>query len=150
MADPFVPEDFDVPRELEIGELSLEPLRPEHNERDHQAWMTSIDHIHTLPGFRPGEWEWPTEMSLEQNLDDLERHAQDFEERVGFTYTVLDSDDVVGCIYIYPSDGPRFDADVRSWVRESHEESDVVVWEAISAWLEDSWPFTSFQYAPRD
>ena len=37
-------------------------------------------------------------MSLEENLGDLERHARDFDERMGFTYTVLDAgDDVVGC-----------------------------------------------------
>ena len=31
---------------------------------------------------------WPREMSLEENLG--ERHARDFDERMGFTYTVLD------------------------------------------------------------
>lgn len=149
MADPFVPSDFAVPRSLEIGGLRLEPLGPEHNERDHAAWMSSMDHIHTLPGFRPGEWEWPTEMTLEQNLDDLERHARDFEDRVGFTYSVLDGDQVVGCVYIYPGEQSGFDAHVRSWVRASHADHDVEVWEAVSVWLDDSWPFTSPLFAAR-
>ncbi len=149
MVDPFVPADFAVPLSLEIGGLHLEPLGPEHNERDHAAWMSNIDYIHTLPGFRPGEWEWPTEMTLERNLDDLERHARDFEERVGFTYSVLDGDDVVGCAYIYPSEEPRIDADIRSWVIESHSASDVAVWEAISAWLDNAWPFNTRRYASR-
>ena len=149
MADPFVPADFSVPETLRIGDLCLEPLGPEHNQRDHEAWMSSIDHIHTLPGFRSGEWDWPVEMSAEQNLADLEMHARHFEERAGFTYTVLDGDEVVGCVYLYPSDEPRFDAHVRSWVRESHAESDTVVREAVTAWLDDSWPFSTAQYAPR-
>jgi hypothetical protein len=51
--------------------------------------MSSIDHIHMIPGFRSGEREWPVEMSPEQNLADL----------------------------------------------------DTVVWHAVSAWLEGSWPF---------
>jgi hypothetical protein len=149
MAETFVPRDFRVPSSLAIGGLRLEPLGPEHNERDHAAWMSSIDHIHTIPGFRSDEREWPVEMSLEQNLGDLEMHARHFGERVGFTYSVLDGDDVVGCVYIYPSDEPEFDADVRSWVRESHAGSDAPVWEAVSAWLEESWPFASPTYAPR-
>jgi hypothetical protein len=43
-------------------------------------------------------------MSLDENLRDLGSHADDFEQRAGFTYTVLDDEDVVvGCVYIYPS-----------------------------------------------
>jgi hypothetical protein len=41
------------------------------------------------------------------NLRDLERHAQDFAERRGFTYTVLSTStgEVIGCVYIYPPRG---------------------------------------------
>ena len=65
-------------------------------------------------------------MSLEENHADLERHARDFAERAGFTYTVLapDGDDVLGCVYIYPSRDERHDADVRSWVRADVAELD--------------------------
>ena len=44
-------------------------------------------------------------MTPEENLSDLEQHAQDFRDRVGFTYTVLDpvDRDVIGCVYLYPS-----------------------------------------------
>ena len=68
---------------------------------------------------------------------------------MGFTYSVLDGDDVVGCAYIYPSEEPRIDADIRSWVIESHSASDVAVWEAISAWLDNAWPFNTRRYASR-
>ena len=46
-------------------------------------------------------------MTLEENLDDLERHARDFADRTGFTYTVLDpaTRAVMGCVYIYPDTG---------------------------------------------
>jgi hypothetical protein len=66
--------------------------------------MSSIEHIHAAPGF--STWRWPPAdgMSLDENLRDLRRHADDFKQRVGFTYTVLDDEDVVvGCVYIYPS-----------------------------------------------
>jgi len=55
----------------------------------------------------PG-WEtssWPDDRSLVDNLRDLQAHADDFENRKGFTYTVLDpaTSDVIGCVYIYPT-----------------------------------------------
>ena len=54
-------------------------------------------------------------MSLEENLADLQRHADDFAARRGFTYTVLESssDDVIGCVYIYPSNHEGYDVDVQ-------------------------------------
>ena len=101
----FVPEDFAVPDGLMAGEFRLAPLEPQHNEADYAAWTASMDHIRATPGFPNGSW--PHEMSLSDNLRDLERHAQDFAERRGFTYTVLSTGtgDVIGCVYIYPASG---------------------------------------------
>ncbi len=61
-------------------------------------------------------------MSLAENLRDLERHAQDFAGRRGFTYTVLSTatGEVIGCVYIYPPTSEnqgRRSAVVRSWAR---------------------------------
>jgi hypothetical protein len=44
-------------------------------------------------------------MTLEANLDDLRQHAEDFDRRVGFTYTVLSvpGDEVIGWVYVYGS-----------------------------------------------
>jgi hypothetical protein len=71
MTETFVPESFVVPTHLEGDGFRLEPLGPEHNERDHAAWMSSIEHIHATPGF--GDSDWPAPMSLAENLLDLER-----------------------------------------------------------------------------
>jgi hypothetical protein len=151
--EPFVPDDFMVPLELRTDDFTLAPLGPEHNERDYAAWTSSMEHIKATPGLV--DWSWPYEMPLASNLEDLTRHAQDFGDRRGFTYTVLDHDqDVVGCVYIYPvkpsEDGaPVPDARVRSWVRASRAELDVVLWQTVSAWLAASWPFESVEYATR-
>jgi hypothetical protein len=90
-------------------------------------------------------------MTSEQNLGDLKRHAEEFAERSGFTYTVLDpgSGRVIGCVYIYPSKGADGAADVRSWVRADRAELDAPVHDAVSAWLASAWPFTAVSYAPR-
>ena len=86
-------------------------------------------------------------MSLESNLADLVRHAQDFEDRSGFTYSILDGDEVIGCLYIYPSQ--TADAAVSSWVRATRAEMDVVTWQAIASWLESDWPFATIEYGAR-
>ena len=144
----FVPTDFDPPTSFTAGELRLEPLGPEHNERDYAAWTSSMEHIRRSPGFAEGNW--PHEMSLDENRSDLERHARDFVDRTGFTYTVLDaSDDVVGCVYIYPARDGHHDANVRSWVRESEAALDDALRHAIADWLtSDAWPFERPRYVP--
>jgi hypothetical protein len=144
----FVAAGFEPPLGLDGDAFRLEPLVPEHNERDYAAWSSSTGHILASPGYGPDS-RWPREMSLEENLGDLERHARDFDERMGFTYTVLDdSDDVVGCVYIYPSRDGVHDAHVQSWVRASRAELDLPLREAIAAWLARDWPFERPLYAP--
>jgi hypothetical protein len=147
--DDFVPSDFDVPRRLEAPEFVLEPLGPEHNELDYAAWTSSMEHIAATPGWQDSRW--PREMTLDENRADLERHANDFRNRAGFTYTVLDpeSRDVIGCVYIYPLRDAEEDARTLSWVRTSRAELDVPLWRAVSDWLASDWPFASVDYAPR-
>jgi hypothetical protein len=151
MTDSFVPDDYVVPLTLSGPGFRLEPLGPQHNDADHRAWMSSIEHIRATPGFRGNDWPPVEGMSLEANRSDLERHADDYARRVGFTYTVLapDRDDVIGCVYIYPSRDERFDADVRSWVRADRAELDAALHAAVSGWLDEDWPFAAVDYADR-
>lgn len=147
MTAQFVPTDFGVPLRFDGPGFRLEPLGAEHNERDYDAWTSSIDHIKLTPGF--ADKDWPKPMSLDANLSDLVGHATDFENRRGFTYSILDGDDVIGCIYIYPSPNTTQDAAVSSWVRKDRAELDRVTWKALSDWIAASWPFTSIGYALR-
>ena len=150
MGTQFVPPDFDAPDTFSFVGFHLEPLGPQHNERDHEAWMSSIDHIRSTPGFSPEEEPgWPMAMSLERNLEDLERHARDFAERRGYTYSILEGEDVVGCIYIYPSKTPDHDAEISSWVTGSRADSDEAVRDALGEWIDEVWPFSSPHYAGR-
>jgi hypothetical protein len=145
----FVPDDFVVPGGLAGAGFRLEPLGPQHNEGDYPAWMSSIEHIRSTPGFAGRSW--PREMTLAENLGDLERHAEDFAARSGFTYTVLadDGDEIVGCVYIYPPADGQDGTDVRSWVRADRADLDVPLHDAVSAWLREAWPFATIAYAPR-
>ncbi len=148
-AVPFVPPDFVVPDPPETPLFRLEPLGPQHNEADYAAWTSSVEHIRRTPGFPDGNW--PDGRSIADNLRDLRRHADDFEHRRGFTYTVLDpgTREVIGCVYIYPVRESDADAQARSWVRASRAELDVTLWRAVSEWLAADWPFARVDYAAR-
>ncbi|MEN8235443.1 MAG: N-acetyltransferase [Actinomycetota bacterium] len=148
MTPSFVPESFDIPHSFEGPGFRLEPLGPQHNDRDHEAWMSSIDHIRSTPGFDP-DGDWPVSMTLEANLRDLEGHARDFARREGFTYSILDGDEVIGCVYIYPATHPDRDASITSWVTATRAEMDSIVYGSLSRWIAEAWPFENPEYAPR-
>jgi hypothetical protein len=146
-----VPVEFDPPRELRLPEFHLVALGAEHNESDHAAWTSSIAHIRATPGFESAAWPPVEGMSLEANRRDLERHARDFAERTGFTFTVLrpGAEEVIGCLYIYPAEGRGGGAQVRSWVRADVAELDGPLHAAVSRWLVECWPFERVIYADR-
>jgi len=147
MTSSFVPDDFEVPLNLAGSGFRLEPLGPEHNDSDHRAWVSSIEHIRATPGFPWGSWPPPDGLSLEENLRDLEEHADDFRRRAGFTYTVLDDEDqVIGCVYIYPSRPDPGVTNVRSWVTANRAELDTVLHQAVTDWLTTDWPFSKVSY----
>jgi len=147
--DRFVPPEFVVPLRLEAAQFVLEPLGPEHNEADYRAWSSSIEHIHGTPGWEASSW--PRSMTPDENRADLERHALDFANRTGFTYTVLSPErDVIGCVYIYPSRKETVEAEVSSWVRASSADLDTPLWRAVGAWLDSDWPFERIEYPTRD
>lgn len=139
-SESFVPSGFAPPESISGDGFRLEPLGPKHNERDYAAWMSCVEFIHTMPGFESSDW--PSPMTLEENLGDLEAHAKDFADQTGFTYSILDGDDVIGCLYIYPTTEPGHDADVKSWVTKGRASTDASVRKAIADWIRAEWPFT--------
>ncbi|PSH58836.1 N-acetyltransferase [Phyllobacterium endophyticum] len=144
MVVSFVPANFTPPAGLAGPGFRLEPLGPQHNLSDHAAWSSSIPHILATPGFI--DWPPPNGMTSEANLADLEQHARDFADRTGFTYTVLEGSQVIGCVYIYPSKQDPALTVVRSWVTADRAFLDAPLYQAVSAWLETSWPFERVAY----
>src|SRR6478752_7679712 len=118
----FVPSGFVVPLALATEQFRLEPLGPQHNDSDYEAWSSSVEHVPMTPGWETSSW--PDDRSRADNLRDLQRHADDFENRRGFTYTVLEpaTGDVIGCVYIYPDKSEQHDARVLSWVTVTRAE----------------------------
>lgn len=152
-----------LPRCRVLGRFRLEALGPEHNERDHEAWMSSVEHIRATAGFVSPQWspdEWPTPMSLEDNLVDLERHQHEFDLGEAYTFSVLahPSDDVIGCVYVYPDTRSypgelgveRLDVRVRSWVTDDCAADDGELAAAVDAWVRSLWPETRLRWPGRD
>lgn len=143
-----------APEGLRTDSFVLESLGPQHNEADHRAWMSSIDHIRATPGFRADLWggdEWPSPMSIEQNLVDLVQHADEFSRGEAFAYTVLDptDGDVIGCVYVDPDDVA--DARCRFWVRSDRASLDAQLERTVRAWLrEPEWELESVRFPGRD
>jgi hypothetical protein len=150
-SNEFVPVDFDPPTALDAEQFRLEPLGPQHNEADHAAWTASIEHIRSTPGFTDGTWPPPDGMTLDENLSDLRGHADDFARRAGFTFTVLDpgDNDVIGCVYIYPSASTAYDVSVHSWVRADRASLDVPLANAVARWLATDWPWERVDHRGR-
>ncbi|MFI6029860.1 GNAT family N-acetyltransferase [Amycolatopsis magusensis] len=142
-ANEFVPAGFAPPTSLATDRFRLEPLGPKHNAADHAAWTSSIEHIRATPGYPDGNWPPLDGMTLEENLSDLRRHADDFARRNGFTFTVLDpgDDDVIGCVYLYPADSENSDVTVQTWVRADRPELDATLADAVARWLATDWPW---------
>ena len=141
-SDPFVPVDFVPPTPLVTDQFVLEPLGPQHNEDDHAAWTSSIEHIRATPGYPDGDWPPIDGMSLEANLADLTRHAADFASGKGFTFTVLDpaTRGVIGCVYLYPPEREG-DVIVQSWVRADRSTLDTPLADSVASWLVAEWPW---------
>ena len=120
--------------------------------KDYDAVMTSLDHLQEM--FLP-LWNWPKEnLTLEQDLIDLGWHQKEFQKRSSFAYTVVKPDEsqVVGCLYIDPSEKSGFDAEIYMWVRESEllNGLDPLLFSTVKKWIETDWPFKNPAYPLRE
>jgi hypothetical protein len=106
--------------------------------------MINIGRRHgATPGFRDGNWPPREGRTVEENLADLRRHADDFANRIGFTFTVLDpaDHDVIGCVDLYPSTSTTHDVIVLSWVRVERADLDTPLADTVANWLAEHWPW---------
>jgi hypothetical protein len=148
-AKPFVPPGFQVPAGLETAEFRLRMLTIHDLVKDYEAVVTSAAHLQQV-------WphgDWPSGLTLEQNLVDLGWHQKEFQNRSSFAYTVvsLDESQVLGCVYIDPSRKAGYDAAVTLWVRQSLLAGGLEerLFAAVKDWLAASWPFAAPAYPGR-
>ena len=148
----FVPKEFVIPEDLVTEWFHMRMLTVQDVHLDYDAVMSSIKHLRNV--FGPNN-NWPSEeMTLEENLSDIQKHQNDFLNRNSFTYTVLapDERECLGCVYIYPSDKEKYDAKVYLWVRESKSKTgfDDILFNAVKKWISQRWPFKNVAYPGRE
>ena len=143
---PFYPEDAPVPQELRTDEFILRPLRVSHVEIDYAAVMDSKLTLRVM-----SQSGWPSDdFTLEMNLNDLEEHQEEHDNRTAFTYTVLDPTESIcmGCVYIkHLKERPMkndYAALFRFWVRESYlkQNLDRRLLEVLIDWFRNDWAFS--------
>ena len=150
MIKEFVPKDFVIPKSLKSNLFLLEVLSPEVAEIDYDAVMSSRVRLRSVFG---KSTEWPSDnLSLEDNINDLEKHKKEFEERVAFAYTVLDlsRENCLGCVYIDPGKKSNFDCEIYLWVRDSHINLDSELYNTVKFWIESNWPFKQIVFPGRE
>ena len=145
----FVPDDFQIPSELENEYFRLRMLTVDDVEKDYEAVMESQELLHNMFG---GPWPSP-EFTLKENLVDLKRHQQEFLDRKAFAYTVISLDEsrVLGCVYINPTEAVHVDAVIVMWVRQTEYDKglDDILFNTVKDWIHTEWPFKNVDYPGR-
>ena len=147
---PLVPDGFDVPKLVQTDRLRLRPLTIHDAVRDFDAVVTSEERLRTV--YEPGG-DWPSGLTLEQNIIELGWHQTEFQLRTSFAYTVVSHDEteVLCCVYIYPSRKDEYDAQITLWIRQSRvdEGLDQHLFDTVEPWIAEVWPFKKPAYPGR-
>ena len=145
----FVPTEFVIPSELSTADFTLRMLSVDDVEKDFEAVISSVTRLSKV-------WPdsgWPAGLTLKQNLIDLGWHEKEFQNRSSFAYTMVapDESQVLGCVYLYPTEKAGHDTEVFLWVRESEVANDLdeALFEAVQHWLASDWPFENPAYPGR-
>ena len=113
MANLDVPKS--PPRTFALGGFHFSVLGPECAEEDFAAITSSEAHLFGVFGS-----EWPKGMTWEKNVEDLERHAREFDEDSAFAWVIRNSaGDYLGCLYLRPQDTTRASGEVYLWLQAS-------------------------------
>ena len=140
----WLPDDFRHPERADLPTgHHLRPIRSSDTEIDYPAVMGSRERLWTIYG---DAWGWPpATMTVEQDREDLERHAREIEAHESFNYALLDAAEerLLGCVYIDPSDEPDADALVSWWVVDDAVGTEVerALDALVPRWLAEEWPF---------
>jgi hypothetical protein len=148
---PLIPPDFNVPERFDGNGYHLRMLSIDDVDKDFEAVMESADR---LRGLLDPNSTWPDGLTKKEDMIDLAWHQREFTLRHSFAYTVMSLDETrcLGCIYIFPSKNPKFDALAFYWVRagQNADAFDQELGILFRAWLADAWPFKAIAFPGRE
>ncbi|AUX74257.1 GNAT family N-acetyltransferase [Erwinia pyrifoliae] len=145
-----VADDFDVPLVVQGDRFTLRPLSPEYADLDYAAVTASKPILGDI--FSDC---WPEDIrSREDNLAYISEDYQDFIDRTGFSYIILDNDErfCIGCVYLFPSLYEGSDVAVYYWFNIEVVETPLAekVESFIRQWVGDFWRIEKPAYPGRD
>ncbi|MET7463159.1 GNAT family N-acetyltransferase [Nonomuraea sp. NPDC005501] len=150
----WLPADFVHPTHVELpgGGYHLRPITGADTDLDHPAVMGSQARLWSIYGEAYG---WPTaDMTYEDDLKDLERHAREIEAHESFNYALFDDAEtaLLGCVHIDPPERQDADAEVSWWVVDDRVGADLerAMDALIPQWIAESWPFERPRFIGRD
>jgi len=143
----WLPLDFVHPLHVDWRNgVHLRPIRASDVDIDLPAVMNNREMLWEMYG---DAWGWPpASMTAEQDIDDLQHHADEMERHESFNYAILPADEteLFGCIYIDPitsEDDQQIEAEVSWWVTpDAPDWLRHGVGDLTAAWIHDAWPFT--------
>ena len=146
----FVPKDFKAPFQVKTEFGVVKKLTVKDAEKDYKAVMSNKEELRQV--FCDND-DWPSDdMTLEENIEDLQEHEQEFDNNEGFTYTILDpNEDVcIGCLYIFPFPHGVYDSRVFYWLIKEYKDIEMQLRDFIDQWLSDSFQLNHPAYPGRD
>ncbi|KHS67086.1 hypothetical protein QT13_14930 [Pectobacterium brasiliense] len=146
----IVPDEFDVPLIVKGDGFILRPLSPEYSDLDYDAVMESKSILNDI-----FSENWPEDInSAEENLAYIQEDYQDFKDRVGFSYIILDPDETIclGCVYIFPSLFEGSDVAIYYWfnIKIADTKFSIIVEKFIRKWIKNFWKIKKPAYPGRD
>ena len=149
MPQNFIHESFVVPIYLDTKYFHLQVLEDSLAKLDLEAVMSSQKRLQGIFGLGS---EWPKRnMTLEENIESLKIHKQEFESREAFAYSVFNNNKTkcLGSVYIDPSQSQHYDCEVYLWVRDDSLGLDKELYCTVLKWLSNVWPFSQIAFPGR-
>ncbi len=152
MTYTFISDDLEPPFDIETDEFIIRKLTVDEVEKDFEALMSSKESLRQIFGI---DDDWPADdMTIEENYKDLKGHQDQFDNREGFAYTVVNKGDTecIGCIYIWPWAHGTYDALSYYWVTDKVKENgfEEVLGDYLDRWLKSFWSFKNILYPGRN
>jgi len=151
--------NVNIPKYLSTRNCFLEPLSTDHLQLDYEAVMESKNFLRLW-----SKSTWPDDhFQLEDNLKDLQNHDWEHQNRIAFTYTILNpgKNQCLGCIYINPNlritavtENERIllnqkPGNIRFWLRNSIQNTpkeNIIIQELIS-WFVEVWKLETLLFS---
>ena len=151
MGYQFVPEGFKAPYRKKHSKFSLRKLTVDEVKKDYEAVMSSRESLRQV--FCEND-DWPSDnMTIEENYMDLLEHQEEFDNNIGFAYTVVTPDDsrCIGCLYIYPFSHGVYDCRIFYWlVDDMADQLDSQFRDFIDKWIPVAFGFENPIFPGRD